>query len=217
MNARFPGYGHKVRVPEPARQHVQMHMAGDARASSAAQIHSQIHPIRLVIGAKGSLNALRQPNHFAQRLRITRSEVRNVRVRNDHHVPGSIRITIKNDERLSAPIDQQCLGIVFPRHSIAENAVWLDATRRFLHVLVPPRGPEMIHQPAVPRRLSIFVGVRRSCRRFHAVSTKATSPAIDSDSSKRSEEHTSELQSPDHLVCRLLLEKKKKRTVSSNP
>src|SRR5258708_9349864 len=28
-------------------------------------------------------------------------------------------------------------------------------------------------------------------------------------SSDRSEEHTSELQSPDHLVCRLLLEKKK--------
>src|SRR5258708_31965635 len=28
---------------------------------------------------------------------------------------------------------------------------------------------------------------------------------------KRSEEHTSELQSPDHLVCRLLLEKKKKK------
>src|SRR5258708_18495378 len=30
----------------------------------------------------------------------------------------------------------------------------------------------------------------------------------------RSEEHTSELQSPDHLVCRLLLEKKKKKTSS---
>src|SRR5258708_23172764 len=29
---------------------------------------------------------------------------------------------------------------------------------------------------------------------------------------RRSEEHTSELQSPDHLVCRLLLEKKKKTT-----
>src|SRR5207244_12564267 len=28
----------------------------------------------------------------------------------------------------------------------------------------------------------------------------------------RSEEHTSELQSPDHLVCRLLLEKKKTKT-----
>src|SRR5258708_20330125 len=30
------------------------------------------------------------------------------------------------------------------------------------------------------------------------------------NSARRSEEHTSELQSPDHLVCRLLLEKKKK-------
>src|SRR5258708_31102509 len=30
----------------------------------------------------------------------------------------------------------------------------------------------------------------------------------------RSEEHTSELQSPDHLVCRLLLEKKKSNTNS---
>src|SRR5260364_102875 len=30
-------------------------------------------------------------------------------------------------------------------------------------------------------------------------------------STARSEEHTSELQSPDHLVCRLLLEKKKKK------
>src|SRR5947208_16943180 len=29
------------------------------------------------------------------------------------------------------------------------------------------------------------------------------------DAAGRSEEHTSELQSPDHLVCRLLLEKKK--------
>src|SRR5258708_30876829 len=29
----------------------------------------------------------------------------------------------------------------------------------------------------------------------------------------RSEEHTSELQSPDHLVCRLLLEKKKTNTL----
>src|SRR5258708_31656081 len=42
--------------------------------------------------------------------------------------------------------------------------------------------------------------------------------ALDADlatalSHDRSEEHTSELQSPDHLVCRLLLEKKKTRPV----
>src|SRR5947208_4877629 len=34
--------------------------------------------------------------------------------------------------------------------------------------------------------------------------------------SARSEEHTSELQSPDHLVCRLLLEKKKSRRGSAH-
>src|SRR5947208_8798065 len=33
----------------------------------------------------------------------------------------------------------------------------------------------------------------------------------------RSEEHTSELQSPDHLVCRLLLEKKKTRRAERRP
>src|SRR5438876_8418302 len=33
----------------------------------------------------------------------------------------------------------------------------------------------------------------------------------------RSEEHTSELQSPVHLVCRLLLEKKKKHTTNFYP
>src|SRR2546430_5463038 len=33
----------------------------------------------------------------------------------------------------------------------------------------------------------------------------------------RSEEHTSELQSQSNLVCRLLLEKKKKRNIGSDP
>src|SRR5438552_11440268 len=33
----------------------------------------------------------------------------------------------------------------------------------------------------------------------------------------RSEEHTSELQSPDHLVCRLLLEKKKSAKLTPRP
>src|SRR5437762_11433953 len=37
-------------------------------------------------------------------------------------------------------------------------------------------------------------------------------PEDDRSSAARSEEHTSELQSPMYLVCRLLLEKKKKKT-----
>src|SRR5258708_31658807 len=58
---------------------------------------------------------------------------------------------------------------------------------------------------------------------FRSISTRSISPFMVSESgkrcrtrnvrllgdSRRSEEHTSELQSPDHLVCRLLLEKKK--------
>src|SRR5258708_11276244 len=39
------------------------------------------------------------------------------------------------------------------------------------------------------------------------------SPARSARQVVGSEEHTSELQSPDHLVCRLLLEKKKKKIV----
>src|SRR5207244_9203750 len=48
-----------------------------------------------------------------------------------------------------------------------------------------------------------------------ATSTAATAtsgysrPSGQGSWQRRSEEHTSELQSPDHLVCRLLLEKKK--------
>src|SRR2546422_7117418 len=38
----------------------------------------------------------------------------------------------------------------------------------------------------------------------------AARPAVDEERHDRSEEHTSELQSRLHLVCRLLLEKKKK-------
>src|SRR5258708_14137195 len=41
-----------------------------------------------------------------------------------------------------------------------------------------------------------------------SASSRGSTPRMRSQS-QRSEEHTSELQSPDHLVCRLLLEKKK--------
>src|SRR3989442_1406568 len=40
---------------------------------------------------------------------------------------------------------------------------------------------------------------------------EAPAPAAEDVAKKRSEEHTSELQSRPHLVCRLLLEKKKKQ------
>src|SRR5258708_31999073 len=46
-----------------------------------------------------------------------------------------------------------------------------------------------------------------SCTRPKPFTGGSSSPVSGGDG--RSEEHTSELQSPDHLVCRLLLEKKK--------
>src|SRR5258708_10879927 len=47
-------------------------------------------------------------------------------------------------------------------------------------------------------------------RKNHVTSATKSNGIIHTMPFWRSEEHTSELQSPDHLVCRLLLEKKKK-------
>src|SRR5438552_6962080 len=62
------------------------------------------------------------------------------------------------------------------------------------------------------------ISLRRSCqgvgarRRLHWIHAPAMHRAASQATRGfRSEEHTSELQSPDHLVCRLLLEKKKKK------
>src|SRR5258708_8867161 len=51
--------------------------------------------------------------------------------------------------------------------------------------------------------------MKSSTRKCAPARTKVSAPYA------RSEEHTSELQSPDHLVCRLLLEKKKNRLRAS--
>src|SRR5207244_5908900 len=56
------------------------------------------------------------------------------------------------------------------------------------------------------RRVDEIAEARDTARRH-----KSRALHIYKDEDGRSEEHTSELQSPDHLVCRLLLEKKKMR------
>src|SRR5207244_11897796 len=63
--------------------------------------------------------------------------------------------------------------------------------------------------------VQIPYGVVRSPAEYGAVQQAAArgiqfqNEHVRVESVRRSEEHTSELQSPDHLVCRLLLEKKK--------
>src|SRR2546429_2998233 len=72
----------------------------------------------------------------------------------------------------------------------------------------------MIRRP--PRStLFPYTTLFRSCASIHTLSASNASRCGAGSvrhSGMRSEEHTSELQSRLHLVCRLLLEKKKKKT-----
>src|SRR5258708_17039470 len=71
-------------------------------------------------------------------------------------------------------------------------------------------SPVTIHGPSAPECSKFLPGVTLNfpCR--------SQSRIVPSLQMVRSEEHTSELQSPDHLVCRLLLEKKKQRCRTPN-
>src|SRR2546426_1233882 len=70
-------------------------------------------------------------------------------------------------------------------------------------------GTALCQQVQVSGTVSSTKGVQLRGVTVHLRGTE-TSTVTDADG--RSEEHTSELQSPCNLVCRLLLEKKKKKT-----
>src|SRR5207244_11606670 len=79
----------------------------------------------------------------------------------------------------------------------------------FVTVPVPPQRSTLSLHDALPiffRAVSSFAD-GPSAPRFSATISMRLGPGRRSIVT-RSEEHTSELQSPDHLVCRLLLEKK---------
>src|SRR5207244_10682466 len=83
------------------------------------------------------------------------------------------------------------------------------------------RSPDLRSMLCPTRFLTRKKPRKASGRAFYSISTIPTIPmtanpsaasALEASRKKRSEEHTSELQSPDHLVCRLLLEKKNSHT-----
>src|SRR3989442_3956703 len=77
----------------------------------------------------------------------------------------------------------------------------------------PPTPPSSLSKarklPGLCRRVSAPESTSRSLARVIPTYSKRRRSA-----SRRSEEHTSELQSRPHLVCRLLLEKKKKNVTN---
>src|SRR5258708_29405100 len=78
----------------------------------------------------------------------------------------------------------------------------------FLMIRRPPRSTLFPYTTLF--RSDCLQGGNRSSDSHPNHSSRECGPILRHDRLKRSEEHTSELQSPDHLVCRLLLEKKKR-------
>src|SRR2546430_13706797 len=79
----------------------------------------------------------------------------------------------------------------------------------------PPPNPPLFPNPPLSRSLDVAGGTADLARLF-ADRVGPSGRVILTDinaAGNRSEEHTSELQSQSNLVCRLLLEKKKKYTI----
>src|SRR5258708_15274787 len=87
-----------------------------------------------------------------------------------------------------------CSSPARPRHSGSSDAA--SFVSRYSNARPFPYSPRLVRVAAGSRPRSRSSALARVAV-FH-----------------RSEEHTSELQSPDHLVCRLLLEKKKTTCIS---
>src|SRR3712207_8703400 len=69
-------------------------------------------------------------------------------------------------------------------------------------------------RPASRSRIGPKTAGESNCgRHSHSTFPLGATSAATSPSDRRSEEHTSELQSRQYLVCRLLLEKKKKNNI----
>src|SRR2546425_5113982 len=85
----------------------------------------------------------------------------------------------------------------------------------FLMIRRPPRSTLFPYTNALPISFAPLHPAQRA-RALRRGAGEQAGARADSGGDLRSEEHTSELQSLAYLVCRLLLEKKKKKTKSSD-
>src|SRR5205085_5287931 len=110
---------------------------------------------------------------------------------------------------------------ILPQAQVVQNATMFP-------VLVAVSNPGHLLKPGMNAEVRIHTGQRQgvltvpnaALRTPRDVGTAATMLGLDSVTvaeqiAARSEEHTSELQSQSNLVCRLLLEKKKKKKLKT--
>src|SRR5437870_8104086 len=93
---------------------------------------------------------------------------------------------------------------------------YCDAAHRHLHSFPTRRSSDLLLENGLRTRLGLIAEAGDAWDVHHFASligygAEAVHPWLALESDQRSEEHTSELQSRGHLVCRLLLEKKKKK------
>src|SRR5436189_1446583 len=82
-------------------------------------------------------------------------------------------------------------------------------------ILRPPRSTLFPYTTLFRSYQTLYRGVRaKGSSTAASLGRRTDDQLLEQGSLDRSEEHTSELQSPMYLVCRLLLEKKKKTKVS---
>src|SRR2546426_1678193 len=84
-----------------------------------------------------------------------------------------------------------------------------ELPREYAHTLDP--FVALAHAAAVTTRIRLGTGICLIIERDTITTAKEVASVDFVSNGRRSEEHTSELQSPCNLVCRLLLEKKKKQ------
>src|SRR2546426_833472 len=119
--------------------------------------------------------------------------------------------SMEHDQKLTVGSPKQCrtylplvaLLVLWPPTSSSEATFKIPDT---LRVASAQSGPTHL-VAAKSKQRSAKVATVKNLR----VSQKANQHRLVLDLARRSEEHTSELQSPCNLVCRLLLEKKKKK------
>src|SRR5688500_19210690 len=90
-----------------------------------------------------------------------------------------------------------------------DGAAAIPTSEGTCYIGLPPEAAELVGQLSREGRIALDLNLNVKARVVQGIYPVRLPPPRQ-PSADRSEEHTSELQSPCNLVCRLLLEKKKK-------